>query len=173
MHVRLFVWLIGCIVFFSSPPNLKLRRQFGATPTVAALCIAPHLITSWTQPAMAQIAASPPAKQPDTSRQPPSMARQPPGASQTSPRSQFLPRPPRHVWRGRLRVPACGCASRRPWRSTRSTRGIVRHSEHAHPAKVRHGGRAATAHRRARNGVERGCLACCRCRIRRVARRHS
>jgi len=98
MHVRLFVWLIGCIVFFSSPPNLKLRRQFGATPTVAALCMAPHLITSRTQPAMSQIAASPPTKQPDTSRQPPSMACQPPGASQTSPRSQFLPWPPRHVW---------------------------------------------------------------------------
>ena len=48
---------------------------------------------------------------------------------------------------GRRATSGCGCASRRPWRSTRSTCGIVRHSEHAHPAKVRHGGRAATGGR--------------------------
>ena len=76
---------------------------------MAALCIAPHLTTSRTRPAMAQLAASPPPKQPGgTSRQPPSTARWPPDASQTSPRRQFLPRPPPHVWCRRRRTPACG-----------------------------------------------------------------
>ena len=53
---------------------------------------------------------------------PPSMARRLSGASQTSPRRQFLPRPPRHVvWHGRRRVPACGAIYTRSTRTVRDS----------------------------------------------------
>ena len=61
-------------------------------------------------------------------------------------------------------------------------RHVARYSEHTHRSTVCHGGRAATCrrawrtveqHSTSRAPRETGCLVCCRCRRRRVARRRS
>jgi hypothetical protein len=92
-----------------------------------------------------------------------------PAARRTSRRRRLLHPPRRRVRRGRRRVPAC-CALLgahvpcygTPWREDTCRRRLE--------AGVLRSGRAA---RRARHGVERGCLDRCRRRRRRVASRRS
>ena len=157
----LFLCLIGCIVFFprnshAYHPWPTARRHYAAAqPELRRPAPAPPSPSSASrrtssrhghgrQAAMAQLTTTPPPKQPDTNRQPPSTARRPPGASLTSLRRQFLPRPPRHVWCGRRGVPACGAilGARAPFDSMPWRPGCHLQARLAHRGAAQHVARA-------------------------------